>query len=69
MSFIPEVNEKEVGNTVISRSLKAKIGERKKKRDIGLFSQLRKSTEYNELKVKQMDRAQSTALIKMNTAS
>lgn len=65
LSLIPEVNEKEVRNTVIKelktyRSLKIQAEnrrEQKKKGVIGLFPQLRKSTEYNELKVKQMDRA------------
>ncbi|MCY9162715.1 ArpU family transcriptional regulator [Bacillus atrophaeus] len=65
LSFIPEVNEKEVRNIVIKelktyRSLKIQAENRKEQKEkgvIGLFPQLRKSTEYNELKVKQMDRA------------
>ncbi|MCY8134608.1 ArpU family transcriptional regulator [Bacillus spizizenii] len=65
LSFLPEVNEKEVRKLVIKelktyRSLKVQAEnrkEQKEKRVIGLFPQLRKNTEYNELKVKQMDRA------------
>ncbi|QAT44340.1 ArpU family transcriptional regulator [Bacillus subtilis] len=65
LSLIPEVNEKEVRNTVIKelktyRSLKIQAENRREQKEkgvIGLFPQLRKSTEYNELKVKQMDRA------------
>ncbi|MFS0666295.1 ArpU family phage packaging/lysis transcriptional regulator [Bacillus mojavensis] len=65
LSFLPDVNEKEVRNTVIKelktyRSLKIQAENRKEQKErgvIGLFPQLRKSTEYNELKVKQMDRA------------
>ncbi|MCY8330774.1 ArpU family transcriptional regulator [Bacillus spizizenii] len=65
LSFLPEVNEKEVRNIVIKelktyRSLKVQAENRKEQKEkgvIGLFPQLRKSTEYNELKVKQMDRA------------
>ncbi|CAI6223323.1 ArpU family phage packaging/lysis transcriptional regulator [Bacillus subtilis] len=65
LSFLPEVNEKEVRNLVIKelktyRSLKVQAENRKEQKEkgfIGLFPQLRKSTEYNELKVKQMDRA------------
>ncbi|MED4649914.1 ArpU family phage packaging/lysis transcriptional regulator [Bacillus inaquosorum] len=64
LSFLPEVNEKEVRNLVIKelktyRSLKVQAENRKEQKEqgvIGLFPQLRKSTEYNELKVKQMDR-------------
>ncbi|MBV7321663.1 ArpU family phage packaging/lysis transcriptional regulator [Bacillus halotolerans] len=65
LSFLPEVNEKEVRNLVIKelktyRSLKIQAENRREQKEkgvIGLFPQLRKSTEYNELKVKQMDRA------------
>ncbi|KXZ16400.1 ArpU family phage packaging/lysis transcriptional regulator [Bacillus nakamurai] len=65
LSFLPDVNEKEVRNTVIKelktyRSLKIQAENRKEQKEkgvIGLFPQLRKSTQYNELKVKQMDRA------------
>ncbi|ASZ59918.1 ArpU family transcriptional regulator [Bacillus subtilis] len=65
LSFLPDVNEKEVRNTVIKelktyRSLKIQAENRKEQKEkgvIGLFPQLRKSSEYNELKVKQMDRA------------
>ncbi|AEP84951.1 MULTISPECIES: ArpU family phage packaging/lysis transcriptional regulator [Bacillus subtilis group] len=65
LSFLPEVNEKEVRNIVIKelktyRSLKIQAENRKEQKEkgvIGLFPQLRKNTEYNELKVKQMDRA------------
>ncbi|XYU18283.1 ArpU family phage packaging/lysis transcriptional regulator [Bacillus pumilus] len=65
LSLISEVNEKEVRNTVIKemktyRSLKIQAENRREQKEkgvIGLFPQLRKSTEYNELKVKQMDRA------------
>ncbi len=65
LSLIPEVNEKEVRNTVIKelktyRSLKIQAENRREQKEkgvIGLFPQLRKSTEYNELKVKQMNRA------------
>ncbi|MCY8513527.1 ArpU family phage packaging/lysis transcriptional regulator [Bacillus atrophaeus] len=65
LSFLPDVNEKEVRNIVIKelktyRSLKIQAENRKEQKEkgvIGLFPQLRKSTEYNELKVKQMDRA------------
>ncbi|WOO45604.1 ArpU family phage packaging/lysis transcriptional regulator [Bacillus subtilis] len=65
LSFLPEVNEKEVRNLVIKelkiyRSLKVQAENRKEQKEkgvIGLFPQLRKNTEYNELKVKQMDRA------------
>ncbi|MCY8307187.1 ArpU family transcriptional regulator [Bacillus vallismortis] len=65
LSFLPEVNEKEVRKLVIKelktyRSLKVQAENRKEQKEkgvIGLFPQLRKNTEYNELKVKQMDRA------------
>ncbi|MBT2169670.1 MULTISPECIES: ArpU family phage packaging/lysis transcriptional regulator [Bacillus] len=65
LSFLPEVNEKEVRNIVIKelktyRSLKIQAENRREQKEkgvIGLFPQLRKSTEYNELKVKQMGRA------------
>ncbi|CAI6221371.1 Phage transcriptional regulator, ArpU family subfamily [Bacillus subtilis] len=65
LSFLPDINEKEVRNLVIKelktyRSLKIQAENRREQKEkgvIGLFPQLRKSTEYNELKVKQMDRA------------
>ncbi|WP_039076483.1 ArpU family phage packaging/lysis transcriptional regulator [Bacillus sp. MSP13] len=65
LSFIPEVSEKEVRNIVIKelktyRALKIQTENRVEQREkgvIGLFPQLRESTEYNELKFKQMDRA------------
>ncbi|WP_339235401.1 ArpU family phage packaging/lysis transcriptional regulator [Bacillus sp. FSL K6-1012] len=65
LSILADVNEKEVRNIVIKelktyRSLKIQAENRKERKEkgvIGLFPQLRKSTEYNELKVKQMDRA------------
>ncbi|MFC9657007.1 ArpU family phage packaging/lysis transcriptional regulator [Bacillus subtilis] len=65
LSFLPDVNEKEVRNLVIKelktyRSLKIQAENRREQKEkgvIGLFPQLRKSSEYNELKVKQMDRA------------
>lgn len=64
LSFIPEVNEKEVRNIVIKelktyRALKIQTENRVEQREkgvIGLFPQLRENTEYNELKFKQMDR-------------
>ncbi|CAI6230967.1 MULTISPECIES: ArpU family phage packaging/lysis transcriptional regulator [Bacillus subtilis group] len=70
LSFLPDVNEKEVRNTVIKelktyRSLKIQAENRKEQKEkgvIGLFPQLRKNTEYNELKVKQMDRALKNCL-------
>ncbi|WP_342412150.1 ArpU family phage packaging/lysis transcriptional regulator [Bacillus sp. FSL K6-1560] len=65
LTFLPELNEKEVRNIVIKelktyRSLKIQAENRREQKEkgvIGLFPQLRKSSEYNELKVKQMDRA------------
>ncbi|MFL0445815.1 ArpU family phage packaging/lysis transcriptional regulator [Bacillus subtilis] len=70
LTFLPELNEKEVRNIVIKelktyRSLKIQAENRKEQKEkgvIGLFPQLRKSTEYNELKVKQMDRALKNCL-------
>lgn len=66
LTFLPELNEKEVRNIVIKelktyRSLKIQAENRREQKEKGviglLFPQLRKSTEYNELKVNQMDRA------------
>ncbi|MCG0590581.1 ArpU family transcriptional regulator [Bacillus velezensis] len=70
LSFIPDVNEKEVRNIVIKelktyRSLKTQAENRQEQKEkgiIGLFPQLRKNTDYNELKVKQMDRALENCL-------
>ncbi|ASB91723.1 ArpU family phage packaging/lysis transcriptional regulator [Bacillus subtilis] len=70
LSFLPEVNEKEVRNIVIKelktyRSLKIQAENRKEQKEkgvVGLFLQLRKSTEYNDLKVKQIDRALENCL-------
>lgn len=52
-------------NTFISRSLKVQAVNRREQKEkgvIGLFPQLRKSNEYNELKVKQIDRALENCL-------
>ncbi|MGG1863584.1 ArpU family phage packaging/lysis transcriptional regulator [Bacillus safensis] len=65
LSLISEVNEKEVRNTVIKelmiyRSLKIQAENRKEQKEkgvLGLYPQLRKRAEYNDLKVKQMNRA------------
>lgn len=65
LSLISEVNEKEVRNTVIKelmiyRALKIQAENRKEQKEkgvLGLYPQLRKRAEYNDLKVKQMNRA------------